>query len=67
MLLTVITAFPLLAMVNVPCAEAPTVTLPKDRFPLKAMTRVGATVPVPEVVVVLTPLVLSELTVTVPP
>ena len=57
----------MLAIVNVLCAEEPTVTLPKARLPVRDMIFVGVAVPVPEAAMVLPPLVASEFTVTVPP
>jgi hypothetical protein len=67
MLLTVIVELPVLLIVNVFCADEFTDTLPKAKLPLNEMIGVGDTVPIPEALMVLTPLVISELTVTVPP
>src|ERR1035438_9769305 len=66
MLLMVIVEFPVLLIVNVLCADEPTITLPKARLPLREIIRVGAAVPVPDAEMLLTPLVLSELTAPVP-
>ena len=66
--LTVSVALPVLLIVSVCCAAAPTVTLPNARLPLSPMTRVGGTLtPVPEAAIVLVPPVASELTVRLPP
>ena len=53
-------------MVRGRCIVVPTVTLPKAKLPLREIMRVGTGVPVPDAVLVLAPLLASELTVTVP-
>jgi hypothetical protein len=57
---------PLLVMVSVRITVVLVSTFPNARLPLNPMIRVGATIPVPEALVVFTPLVASLLTVTVP-
>ena len=66
MLLTVSAVLPVLLIVIVAVAVEFTVTLPKVRVPLTPITLVGTAIPVPEMLAVLVPPVLSELTVTVP-
>src|SRR4030042_252708 len=58
---------PVLFIVSVRVRVLPTWTLPKAMSPLSPMILVGVAVPVPEQEIVLVPLVLSELTVIVPP
>jgi hypothetical protein len=66
MLLTVSVLVPVLLIVSVAVAVAFIATFPNARFPDTPMIFVGAAVPVPDAVIVLVPLVWSELTVTVP-
>jgi hypothetical protein len=63
MLLTFSITPPVLAMFRVDCPDKPTITLPKFKLPLTAMT--GA-MPTPEAASVLVPLNASDTTVTVP-
>jgi hypothetical protein len=63
---TVSVELPLLVIVSVLVAVMLVTTPPNARLPFNPMIRVGATIPVPEALVVFTPLVASLFTVTVP-
>ena len=66
MLDTVNAELPLLVIVSVCVTVVLVTTLPNARLPINPMIRLGATVPVPEALIVFPPLVASLLTVTVP-
>ena len=57
---------PVLEIVNDAVEVVPVTTLPKDKPPLSPTMRVGTGSPAPEMEIVGVPLVLSEVTVTVP-
>jgi hypothetical protein len=63
---TVSIELPLLVIVSVRVAVVSVTTFPNAKLPPNPMFRFGAMIPVPEALVVFTPLVASLFTVTVP-